>query len=269
MLIDFSFASRDGWVGYKHEITDSPPRDSFSLHTHNWYELIYFVRGDATHVIEDRKYKLKQGDLILARPLKSHFIQIDSSATYERFNIGFDESLLGGKISSLLDEGVEVINLQKDSGIEEIFNRIDYYRQNLSCEEMGFLFPSVLRELLYSIMIASRGESVRPAMILNPILSKAVAYINESLSTVKSISEVSEHLFITESYLIQLFKRELHQTPKRYINSKRLLLAQTMLRRGERPTDVYARCGFSDYTVFYRSYKNFFGKPPSEDSRGK
>ena len=267
MLINFSFDSQNGWMGYKHAITVDPPCNSFALHTHSWYELIYFVRGDATYVIEDRKYKLNSGDIVFARPLESHFIQIDSSATYERFNIGFDESTLGVAFSFLLDQKLDVINLPKDSGTEEIFHRIDYYRQNLSYEEMGLLFPSVLRELLYNIMIASRGETVRAAMILNPILSDAVAYINESLSTIKSVSEVAEHLFITESYLIRLFKRELHQTPKRYINSKRLLLAQTMLRRGERPTDVYAKCGFSDYTVFYRSYKQFFGKAPSEDYR--
>ena len=267
MIIGFSFETKNVWMGYKHEITYAPSRDCFSLHTHNWHEIIYFVRGDATHVIEGRKYKLKPGDIILVSPLKSHFIQIDSSETYERFDIGIDGTSLKDILPSMLDEHLEVINIPKSSGVEEILHRIDHYRQNLSDSEMKNLFPSVLRELLYSIMIASRGESVRPAMILNPILSDAVAYINESLSTIKSVSEVAEHLFITESYLIRLFKRELHQTPKRYINSKRLLLAQTMLRRGERPTDVYAKCGFSDYTVFYRSYKQFFGKAPSEDYR--
>ena len=264
---DFSFEIQNALMGYKHGVTHEPSCNLYSLHTHNWYELIYFVRGDATHIIEDRKYKLKPGDIILVRPLQSHFIQIDSSETYERFTVRIDDPLLRERISSLFDANFEVINLSKESGVEEILYRIDYYRQNLSDKEMECLFPSILNELLYSIKVASRRETVSTATILNPILSEAVAYINESLFTVKSKSEVAEHLFVTESYLTQLFKRELHQTPKRYINSKRLLLAQTMLRRGERPTDVYAKCGFSDYTVFYRSYKQFFGKAPSEDYR--
>ena len=41
--------------------------------------------------------------------------------------------------------------------------------------------------------------------------------------------------------------------------------AQTMIRNGERPSDVCTKCGFSDYSVFYRGYKLFFGKTPSED----
>ena len=39
---------------------------------------------------------------------------------------------------------------------------------------------------------------------------------------------------------------------------------QKMLSEGERPTAVCTRCGFSDYTTFYRNYVGFFGCPPSE-----
>jgi cupin superfamily acireductone dioxygenase involved in methionine salvage len=65
---------------FKHEISENLPCNTYSMHTHNAYELIYFLDGDATHVIEDRKYKLKKGDLILIRPFLYHFIQIDTPA---------------------------------------------------------------------------------------------------------------------------------------------------------------------------------------------
>ena len=65
------------------------------MHVHNQFEIIYFARGDATHVIEGRKYKLKAGDLILIQPSRYHFVQIDSPATCERYIIGVDDSLLG------------------------------------------------------------------------------------------------------------------------------------------------------------------------------
>ena len=50
---------------YRHHVTKEPPPDAYSMHMHNTYELLYFLAGDATHVIEDRKYKLKKGDLII------------------------------------------------------------------------------------------------------------------------------------------------------------------------------------------------------------
>jgi AraC-like DNA-binding protein len=41
-------------------------------------------------------------------------------------------------------------------------------------------------------------------------------------------------------------------------------MAQREISFGAKPTDVYVKCGFSDYSTFYRAYKNQFGKPPSE-----
>ena len=50
-------------IFFKHAISEDLPCDTYSMHTHNTYELIYFLDGDATHVIEDRKYKLKKATL--------------------------------------------------------------------------------------------------------------------------------------------------------------------------------------------------------------
>ena len=75
---------------------------------HNFYflvcELLYIANGDATHLIEERKYKLKKGDLIIIRPFHYHFIQIDSSADYERYNILFDPKLHGDSDPTVFPE---------------------------------------------------------------------------------------------------------------------------------------------------------------------
>ena len=52
-------------------------------------------------------------------------------------------------------------------------------------------------------------------------------------------------------------------TPAKYILSKRMLKAQKMIHRGEKPTAVYIKCGFDDYATFFRNYKKYFGYPPS------
>ena len=111
------------------------------------------------------------------------------------------------------------------------------------------------------------GNAYQKATTLSPIISKALKYTNENLCTVASIEEIAEHLFVSESYLFRLFQKELHQTPKKYIMEKRLLLAQKMIRDGEKPTMVCERCGFGDYTTFYRNYITFFGYSPSKKKK--
>ena len=98
-------------VFFKHEISEDLPCDAYSMHTHNAYELIYFLDGDASHVIEDRKYKLKKGDLILIRPMSYHFIQIEGQTRYERYDILFDPKAHGVEGVELIPADLEVVSL--------------------------------------------------------------------------------------------------------------------------------------------------------------
>ena len=113
------------------------------------------------------------------------------------------------------------------------------------------------------------GNIANVLAVINPLLSEALAYIAENLFTVKDISEVAGAVFVTESYLYRLFKKELLKTPKKYLIEKRLLHAQTRLKKGARPIDVASSCGFDDYTTFYRNYLEYFGKSPSMESENR
>ena len=98
--LDYSFAQNH--LMYKHTVTEKPPCNSYFTHSHNLFELLYFISGDATCIIEDRKYTLKKGDLVFIRPSKYHFIQINSSTRYERYDVLFSIDILKVKESFLL-----------------------------------------------------------------------------------------------------------------------------------------------------------------------
>jgi transcriptional regulator GlxA family with amidase domain len=102
---------------------------------------------------------------------------------------------------------------------------------------------------------------------MSPLITNAIHYINDNLCEIDGIQDVANHLFVSESYLFRLFKNELHRTPKKYILEKRLILAEKMLSQGEKPTKVCEKCGFSDYTTFYRNYMSFFGHAPSYNEK--
>ena len=99
----------------------------------------------------------------------------------------------------------------------------------------------------------------------NPMLTKAIAYIRANLFIIRSISEISDSLFITESYLFEIFKKALHISPKKYITAKCLLTAKREPDLGAAPTQIYRKMVFSGYAAFYRSYTAFFGHAPSKE----
>ena len=158
---------------FKHRITENAACDTYSMHTHNSYELIYFIDGDATHVIEDRKYKLKKGDLILIRPFSYHFIQIDSPSRYERYDILFDIEKNGVEGASLVPNDVEVINVEGNTIIEEIFRKCDIYQKNSDCETFEKILSHLLSELFYNISLFPQ-PLVERTTSLSPFISKAL-----------------------------------------------------------------------------------------------
>ena len=258
------FITHNNKLHYSYTISEDIECGTFSNHTHNVYELIYFLDGDATHIIEDRKYKLKKGDVILIKPLKYHFIQIDSVSRYERIVVQFDDTIHNIDGLSLMPDNIDIINIENNSSAQEIFKRLKLYSEKCSDEMLFQILPHVVSELFYSIHLFSNTFS-KEFTSLSPLVSNALQYINKNLCSITDIGEVSNYLFVSESYFFRLFKKELHQSPKKYILEKRLLLAEKMLSQGEKPTAVSEKCGFSDYTTFYRNFVSFFGHSPSSE----
>lgn len=250
---------------YNHLVHVYPLAEAFFMHSHNMYEVMYFLRGDASLVIEDRIYKLKKDDLLLIRPTEYHYIKIDSPVDYERFDIIFDTAKLHISNTHLAPKNLEVLNLETYPVMKDIFNRLDFYHSNFSEKDFKDLFVMLMRELFYNLSISESPALNDKPTPKNPNLSKILKYLNENIYSVKNVSELADKFFVTESYVFQLFKKELKTTPKKYINDKRLLKAQSLILSGVKPTSAYLTVGFNDYAAFYRAYVKFFGYPPSKE----
>lgn len=255
-------------IYFKHELSKDLPENVYSMHTHNTYELLYILSGDATCVIENRQYKLKKGDLILIRPFCYHFIQIDSTTDYERYDLLFDPIRHHIEGIDLIGEETEVLSLSDNTMAKSIFQRMDVYHEHCDRSRFLLLLPHLISELFYSIHLFS-NESAGKGTSLSPLISDALRYMNESLYRVTSMEEIARRLFISESYLFRRFKSELHQTPKQYMMNKRLLLARQRISLGEAPSTVCQELGFGDYTTFYRNYRSFFGEAPTQTTHAK
>ena len=240
--------------------------DYFQSHTHNVYELLYIISGDVTHIVEDKKYKLAPGDLIFIRPNMYHFIKMDSSdKDYERINIQFSESDIDTDMS-IISPSVNVVSTHENNRLYDIFDKINVYANTFDEDIFYKILKGLITEVVYNLSLMDTVDKREEISVSNPLMSRAIAYINENLFTIKSVGEIADAVFVTESYLFKLFKKELRKGPKKYLTDKRLLAAQQLIRLGEKPTAVFDRCGFNDYTSFYRGYVEYFGHSPSQES---
>ncbi len=77
------------FLSINHQISENPKPSDFSMHTHETCELCYFISGAGVFHVEGTDYPLQSGDLLLMDAFESHYIEIQSPATYERYVIRF------------------------------------------------------------------------------------------------------------------------------------------------------------------------------------
>jgi len=252
----------DGRMIYDHTVTEFPMEKTFEAHTHDVCEILLLVKGNVSYIVEGKTYKLKRGDVVLSRPSVIHRIRPDGNEDYERYNVIYDEKNLPRSLIEKIPQDVDVFRFEDDRVIEEVFERLDGYSERFSGEELSHLAKNLIEEVFF--LLAATKARDRDSSI-NPLVGKALDYIAEHLTDIKSISEICDALYITKSHLHHIFVKNIQMSPKQYINSKRLIMARKLIRKGKKPTEIYTDCGFDDYATFFRNYKKYFGYSPSEE----
>ncbi len=260
--IDF-FNIKDTNYRFDHlKILNENPAKHFS-HTHDIIELLYLVKAEGYYFAEDQQYKLRSGTLIITPPSTYHRLSLSDYKIYERYNFCFNQNFIDAMDVNKIFEKIKVIHCSEQSNISQIFKRADYYHQNLTRKEFRDLSQHLAKEIFYNLVIYGNSHDADPGSV-SPILSEAIEYINNNLYTIKNVSEVSNHVHVTDCYLFEIFRKHLKTSPKKYINTKRLHAAKNELLLGVKPIDVYLKVGFNNYTTFYKSFYNFFNCAPSE-----
>lgn len=234
----------------------------YVYHSHELFELIFFLEGDMTYAVDGKEYKLNKNDIVFTRPFDIHCLKSDSENLYERYNILFDKSIMPFDLYEKIHPDVDVISMEGNRNVQNLFDKIDYYSSVLPMDELRPMLSNLISEICINIIHEAKPPSER--IYTNAIVSQAINYIDEHLTTLSGIEEICNELYITKSHLHHLFIKHLKISPKKYVITKRLALAQRELCTGAKPTEVYTKCGFSDYSAFYRAYKSRFGCTPSE-----
>ncbi len=90
-----------------------------------------------------------------------------------------------------------------------------------------------------------------------------LSYIDSHLGAEKlSSALLSKKFYMSETELNRSFKKSTGLPVGKYINIKRLILARELLKKGMPANEVSLRCGFNDYSTFFRAYKKQFGANP-------
>lgn len=249
-----------------------PDDTEYQIHAHSCFELIYLISGDITFYIEGRIYHPKPRDIMIFNKLDMHKTVINSKVPYERIVIRIKKDFFSEfdpehRLFSVFNTSEpSKVNLIRPSDFsddywETCLKKIITEKNNSSLHIAAYLIPFLneIRKILENSEKLIRSKKELPEQIIE--------YINFHLSTDLTPERIAESFYISRSKLDKLFRKNTGSSVVEYITAKRLVMARGLLLDGKKPTDVYLRCGFKEYSTFYRTYKQKFGVSPKQDAK--
>lgn len=89
-------------------------------------------------------------------------------------------------------------------------------------------------------------------------------YIDKNIENPICLDEIASNFYISTPYMCRIFKSTTGFTIHQYISKQRIFHATQLLTAGYSAAETCARCGFNEYSNFYKSFTNFIGVSPSQ-----
>lgn len=124
----------------------------------------------------------------------------------------------------------------------------------------------------YRLKLPPLGIALRPSTEVvrhnDPLVAKAVRYINENIGQRITISTLRDHLGVTTPHLLVHFRDHLHTTPAAELRRLRIERAKQLLVATQLPMRTLAnRCGFGNIFHFMTTFKQLTGMSVCEYRR--
>jgi len=253
-------------------------KEDLAVHHHDFYEIYLFLGGDVEYWVDGHILHLEPGDLLLINPMELHrpIVKPDCSV-YERIVLWIDKSYLESlsnheiSLSRCFDNTIPTHNnLLRPSGtsrsdimagmselIREFYSN-EYGAHSCACGILLQLMVEINRIALRNTSTTGQEQYKE----LSPLISRVLSYINDHYDENLSLDGLASHFFVSKYHLSHEFNRGVGVSVYRYIMLKRLLIAKQLLSEGQSPGEVYGKCGFGDYTTFFRAFKAEYGISP-------
>lgn len=236
----------------------------YDFHYHDFYKIIFFLKGDVTYCIEGKNYELLPRDLVLVSKAEIHKPVISPDSEYERYVLYLSTSFLNSdyRLRECFDKalsahtGVLRINPAESDKLTEMLSNAE---RILKAEDYGHdLYARLLiMEALLRISesVHKNGIDFSGKVVFDAKIVQACDYINENLSTDLSIDNLAERLFISKYYFMRLFKEQTGYSVHKYILEKRIIYTKKLVEEGEKVTTACQKAGFKDYSTYLRAKK--------------
>ena len=247
---------------YYFESVENTAESRVNVHYHDLFEIYYLTYGSCNFLIDNKSYKVKQGDIVFIPEGVIHKTNY-TSPTHSRMLINCSSEFVPESVFKAIKVGAYVYrNTAQRGEIDSIFKQIKYeYSQKdnfskdalLSC--LAYLFIRIMRLCTTEIGADSDMSYVE----------RAIGYIQENYMNKITLSDVARYCSVSNEHLSRMFKKQTGIGFNEYLILFRLNKAEAMLinQPGFSVSDIAYRCGFNDSNYFSSVFKKNYGLSPS------
>lgn len=248
---------------------------TMDMHIHDCYEIYYSVSGGKQFLIDNKLYAIEPGDLFVINQYESHKITQIDKMTHERIvlsiypeypkRLSTGETNLDTCFSVRHDSFCHKISLNKEQQKRFLYyiNKItgaDGYARDVY-EQTAFM---ELLALVNGLAMVSQLPKLSDSCVYNRQVDDILTYINVNISSPITLSQLAGEFYLSESYICRIFKTATGTTINKYITARRISIAKSLLSDGASVMEAYEKCGFTDYSAFFKAFTKAVGISPKK-----
>lgn len=257
----------------------SKKQNDIPKHRHEFLELLYVCNGAVTNIVDNKEFRLKQGNYIIFDYNVSHstirktrdFIGLNCLFLPEYIDIAmqncqsFKDLLQCQLVNYSISENNCNSLLMFDDANKKVYSLLTEMLEEQNSEKPGSF--EYMRGCLLLILILSmrKYQYAIQKSELDPVLQKILNYIHDNYNQKISLDLLSNKFGYSKSHISYLFKKGVNTTYADYLLKTRISAACNILKNNQKKLDIESVAelvGYHDVRSFRKAFKESTGHTP-------
>jgi AraC family transcriptional activator of pobA len=244
-------------------------------HRHDFFEVLYLLKGSGYHVIDTNKYEIKPPCVFFLSPGQAHKLELSNDIEGYIFIFTSDFYLLNRRNQNSLIEFPFFYTIHQDNPPLLLENEGDIcFLKNLFRQSMaeisrpGDYFQEMLRSILDLILTTCAARYQISENMLNKgkgqiLVKRFFHLVEENHQKNLSLSDYSGMIGVTPNHLTQTVKLLTGKTSSQIIKAKQLLeIKRLLVHTNLSVSEIANQLNFEDQSYFTKFFKRETGITP-------
>lgn len=245
--------------------------ETYPMHSHEFYEIFYVVKGQALHQINGSSQIVTEGSLVFIHPDDVHCYQLLNFSDFEFINVNISLALTAQAflwmripVESATDPALPPSIKLTGPAHLEMRRRFTELSQMPSGPSRRRTFCALLPELLLQLFTR---QGLDKAQVVPRWMADVLRQLDQPKNFICGLPALLSMTSYTQEHLTRSFRKYVHLSPTAYINQKRLgYAAELMVNSGATPPQAAQQAGFHNISHFYHLFHQQYSCTPLQFS---